>query len=481
MFERFLHTVLRFARDRSASAMVYMALAALPMVGFVGIGTDVARAYLVKSRLSSALDAAALAGGRTFFLPTRDADVHMYFDANFTPGYMGSTLSGPTIVANESAETLELFASATINTSFMRVLGYDALTVSAETEVTREMVALDVVLAIDMSGSMGRSAGDGGSRIEAARTAAFELTGILFGDDATKDLLNIGLVPWNGKVNVQVDGTVYDSDLTVAVPVDPFTHPVTGAAQAQVFQANNSPVPLLDAPDEEWAGCVFARFADDGDDATDADVLFGPATLATIDWPAWEPIGPEGEPIPSWPDCAMNIGGTECTPCPVHGITPLQNVRSVIDGAVDDLRRPRGVTDIPQGMAWAWRVLKPGAPFTEAVLDPDYRRQQAIVLLTDGENVGGPGDGYKAVFGTGGAARPEMDARLRILADNIKADGVIVYVIQFANAGGALQALLEDVASGPDAPYYNYAPDGAALRRIFREIANHLSELRLSR
>ena len=37
------------------------------------------------------------------------------------------------------------------------------------------------------------------------------------------------------------------------------------------------------------------------------------------------------------------------------------------------------------------------------------------------------------------------------------------------------------VASGPDAPYYYYAPDATALNGAFHEIANHLSELRLSK
>ena len=61
---------------------------------------------------------------------------------------------------------------------------------------------------------------------------------------------------------------------------------------------------------------------------------------------------------------------------------------ATIEDAVDDLTSPEGQTNIPQGLGWAWRVLMPSAPFTEAIPDPPYRRQQAILLLTDGENVG---------------------------------------------------------------------------------------------
>ncbi len=177
----------------------------------------------------------------------------------------------------------------------------------------------------------------------------------------------------------------------------------------------------------------------------------------------------------------MAVGGNECGPCLSHGITPLQHSKAVIEGKIDALTSPQGQTNIPQGLGWAWRVLKPTAPFTEAIPDPPYRRQQAIVLLTDGENVGGSGDGYKGTWGTGGTAHDEMNSRLLALANNIKADGVIVYVIQFANNDEDLKNILKQVASGPDAPYYHLAPGASELQTVFREVANHLTELRLSK
>jgi len=58
-------------------------------------------------------------------------------------------------------EKLELTASATIGTAFMHFFGKDTITVSAYAEVTRQQVALDLVLSIDMSGSMGSSMSTG--------------------------------------------------------------------------------------------------------------------------------------------------------------------------------------------------------------------------------------------------------------------------------------------------------------------------------
>ncbi|MEQ8193523.1 MAG: VWA domain-containing protein [Rhodospirillales bacterium] len=470
---------------------VFLAIAAVPLIGFIGISTDTARAWVVKSRLSSAIDAAALAGGRAFFDADRNQVVTMFFNANFPAGYMGASLSGPAISANEETEQLQLSASATIQTAFMHFFGHSQITVTAAAEVTRQQVALDVVLSIDMSGSMGSSAPGGGTRIEAARNAANTLVNILFGPDTTKEFLNIGLVPWNSKTNITVTGTTFDPALTTTQAVPAFNNPESPSPnpasppppvpQTQVFFANNSPVPLLEAPPADWKGCVYTRYKNDGDPNNDADVLKGPITLINGEWAGWQPIGPEGEPVSGWQRCALSVNNNECTPCLGHGITPLTNQKQPITDGINALQSPGGNTNIPQGLGWAWRVLKPEAPFTEAILNPPYKRKQAIVLLSDGENVPGSGDGYKATWGTGGFAQTQMNNRLVTLANNIKADGVIVYVIQFANSGTELQNLLKQVASGPAAPYYHFAPDAATLQGVFTEIANHLSELRLSK
>ena len=458
----------------------FFALSIIPMVGFIGLATDTARGYIVKSRLSYALDAAGLAGGRVMFSPTRDADIQMFFDANFPAEYMDAILDGPNFSVDANGEVITLTANATINTTFMRVLGFETLSVAASTEVTRETQLLEVVLAIDMSGSMNWGGVGGGTRIEAARAAGVELVNILFGADETKDLLKIGLVPWNGKVNASLNGVAFDSGATVPQAVPNFINPVTGAGQSEVYYTNNSPVAFLSAPDNDWQGCAYARFTDDSDNSNDADLMLGYVSTGGVDWMAWEPIGPEGEPV-SGGTCTSSSSGSECIKCLEHGITAMTNQKTAILNAINELTNPDASTNIPQGLAWAWRVLMPEAPFTEGETNPQGRREQAIVLLTDGENCGWEGDGYKGVFGLCANARPEMDDRLRQIATAIKAQDVTIYAIQFANDGTALQQLMKDIASGPDAPFYFYAPDASALSQAFMEVANNLSELRLSK
>ncbi len=76
---------------------------------------------------------------------------------------MGATVSGPSITVAETAETITLTAGATNPSSFLRVFGCETMTVTTEAEVTRKIKVLDVVLAIDMSGSMRRRAGEDGT------------------------------------------------------------------------------------------------------------------------------------------------------------------------------------------------------------------------------------------------------------------------------------------------------------------------------
>ena len=66
----------------------------------------------------------------------------------------------------------------------------------------------------------------------------------------------------------------------------------------------------------------------------------------------------------------------------------------------------QGHTVVPEGLAWGWRVISPGAPFTEGVPYDDPDTMKVIILLTGMANdVGGGGNGnYKTVFTSYGYA-----------------------------------------------------------------------------
>ncbi len=188
------------ARDRRGSVYTFVGVALIPMVAAMGIAIDSARGYLVRSRLSQALDAAGLAGARVFDSANRDSDIRMFFRANFASNAYQATVSpdpAPTISADNSAGTLTLTATATIPTTFMRVVGFDTLTVHAESTITRLNREMELVLAMDNTGSM-----DDDGKMEAMQAAATELLNILYGTRDTIDRFHIGVVPFVSSVNV---------------------------------------------------------------------------------------------------------------------------------------------------------------------------------------------------------------------------------------------------------------------------------------
>jgi hypothetical protein len=185
-----------------------------------------------------------------------------------------------------------------------------------------------------------------------------------------------------------------------------------------------------------------------------------------------------------------NGGSSECTPCPVNGITPLTEGKAAINAAIDRLTIPpvpsgtNYYTNIPQGLVWGWRVVSPDTPFTEGADHPaDYEPSRAIILLTDGEDNHAVGDAYNNAL-----SNSDLDDKLKAIANNIKAvkddhgnPVYDIYVIQFTSDGSASTDLLKSIASAKTAPYYFNAPTGDELSDAFEQIGNHLSNLRLSK
>lgn len=194
---RILDAVKAFGRDRRGAVAPVLAVAAVPLVAAIGLSVDGARGWLLKSRLSQALDAAGLAGGRVILSPTRDDDIRMFFTANLPPQFMHATVTGPNISVDADSTTINLSATASIPTMFMRLVGVDTLTVGASTEVKRTDRGMELVLVMDNTGSMSTN-----DRIGKMKTAAADLVNILYGTRETMPNFWISLVPYAATVNI---------------------------------------------------------------------------------------------------------------------------------------------------------------------------------------------------------------------------------------------------------------------------------------
>jgi len=454
--------VLDFVRGQHGGVLAWAAFLMIPVIGFVGIGVDTARGYMVRARLSQSLDAAALAAGRhTANMQKAEDTAKMVFKANFPAGYMDAQLNGPTITFNGDNDTVTAAATVVLPTYFMHVLGQETMTVSASTEVARKTVYMDVVVSIDVSGSMDDYIG-GVKKVDAASTAARTLVDSLFGTSDQKDLLKMGLVTWNSNARILDINQAYIRAQTTSKSVPTYMDPTTNSNRTSLWFAKDSPIPFFTRPPNGWKGCAEARFLNDGNDTNDADLLVSMGKVGGKDWVGWK-----------WADTNLQ--------CPSQGIQRLTNIRDQMISAVQGVKDPSGNTDLAVGLVWGWALLGiNGSPFSGDGTTPPAEGEgqliRAIVLMTDGANTQDSADAYK-----GALSASKLDDRTKTVAQRIKDAGIVIYGIQFGYKSGPQETLMKQIASGPGAPYYQYAPDAASLQTAFQEIGNHLSRLRLSK
>ena len=463
-----------FARGARGGLAVWGAFMFVPLLGFMGLGVDGARGYLLRARLSQALDSAGLAAGKWSANTAKaEEEAVMTFKANFPEGYLGAAVNGPAIAFNGFNDVVTVSATAVLPTYFVHLLGVPTFTVGANTEVMRKTVYMDVVMSLDVSGSMDEYI-SGVKKIDAARTAAHTLTDSLFGASETKEFLKMGMITWNSNARILPIGEAYNAASVTSQTVSSYGNPYrkpdgtyygapfpTASSLNRVYFANGVPVPLMTAPPSNWKGCVLQRYTPDAV-ANDGDADIGTGTFNGKTYKAWQPA----------PNSFQ---------CPTQGTRRLTNAKADVKTAIDLVVNPGNNTSLAVGLVWGWRLLgQTGSPFygdgTPEPAGPDKELVRALILMTDGANTQATGDAYNNWL-----SPAQLNGRTQAVATKIKETGVIIYAIQFGYNDGPQEALMKSIASGPGSPYYQYAPDAPTLQMVFKEIGNHLSKLRLSK
>ncbi len=484
-----------FITDRRGNVAIIFALTLMAIMGATGAAVDFSRAMQVRSRLSAALDAAGLAAGKNIdATPEAITEIaNAYFAANYPADELG--VPGA-LVVGISERFVTLSATAEVDTTIMNIFGYEAMTVNASTEISREITGLEIVLALDNTGSMA------GTKLENLKTASQTLINILFGTETLPANLKMGLVPFAAGVNV---GTGFD------------TAWLDMAAQSSIHRENfNASTNLwtlyATMPNRDWNGCVQTR-PEPLDELDTEPSLADPNTLFV---PWFAPDEPNGSGIPSYPNSYFSDGVTgsvdvrqratgkytgtvsSTTRGPHRGcmgtlpITPLTNDRALLESQILAMTAA-DVTHIPIGLSWGWHVVSPGAPFTEGKPYDDEKNIKALVLMTDGENtISGNSThnrstytayGYlsRARLGTTSAttAVTRLDEKTRRVCENIKAMNIRLYTIAFQVTDPGTLDMLRDCAS-TEGMFFGTS-DAAALDEAFTTIAIELSNLRISR
>ncbi len=496
-----------------------LAISMVALTAFAGIAIDTARMQMVQSKLQFSLDAAGLAAGSTVSTENLNTETSKYLNTNFN-GYMGAILTGSSVTANNTNTVFTLSATANLPTSFLGVVGINTITVSANSQVTRAVTGLELVMVLDNTGSMSQSAGGSESKIQALQTAANTLVSTLFGgqSQSTNGKLWVGIVPFTQGVNI---GTSYPSWMNTTYDNALATMP---ASQGPGWGPTS------------WYGCVDARqngydITDDPPSSSNTNTLF-----EQYYWPSDNLT--YGSPYNNTPNSNYNkwatpasykrckggscqtvngscsqSGGYTCTIltysyasplnetgvgpnalCPQQ-VTPMTNSATTLTNSINAMTA-QGDTIINEGMVWGWRMLSPrwqglwGGTMNANGLPLAYNTPgmiKAIVLVTDGENtIDNTAHGAywflengRTGSTNGTSAVNDLDTKTLAICTAMKAQGIYIYTIGLGTGGGINTSELQSCATAVN--YYFASPTTSQLNNIFSTIGDSLSNLRVSK
>ena len=527
--------------DQRGNAFMLTAAAIVPVIGIVGSAVDIGRAYMTQLRLQQACDAGVLAGRRAMggasYSEAAQSEANKMFNFNFPEAKYGASGILFSSEADESGSDVSGQASAVLPTELMFMFGKDQFRLSANCTAKLEISNVDVMMVLDVTGSMASKADsdDDDTKIAALRAAAKDFYATLASADIGDGRLRFGVVPYSSSVNVGgilmakdpawiADSAILPSRLgegwkNVQVcgrwscswenryfyRYEDRTFDVSAAKTGDELDADTGDQGATIST--TWDGCIIERrttaFAANETapaDAYDMDIDMEPTGSDDTKWKLFLP-----EVTYSRSSTASYSSSTDSTnfvekggdyaACPVAAmkLTKLPKTgesgaefltKADFDDYIDDLQ-PRGFTSHDAGMAWGARLLSPTGLFSDenATADNDRPISRHVVFMTDGAMKTPPSNlshqGQESAMNRIGAtteteAIARHNNRFVQLCRAARQRGITIWVVSF---GVGSNANLNSCASSGAA----FEADNAAeLNEQFQAIARQISKLRLS-
>ncbi|WP_193174774.1 pilus assembly protein, partial [Oricola nitratireducens] len=383
---------------------------------------DVARMFSYHNKLTFAVDAAALATtqGLTqgdIALEDAEAAVRKYLDANLD----GRNLTPENVVidsidVDKANRTVEVDAHTIMPMTMTGIVGYDNHRIDASTKAKFSNTEVEVVMALDITGSMGSKISyySSDTKLDTLKTAAKNAVETLFTDTGSEDRIRVGLVPYSASVNV---APVIDKIQTT--PAQEYVCTTTG-----------------------W----------------------GWRRRTTCSW------------VTSYPDCVYERTGTQkftdafadstakiprsTNTCPSAEIMPLTDNETALKNRINSFSA-NGSTAGHIAIAWSYYMLssKWNSAWPLGSEAADYNAPGArkyAIIMTDGE--------FNTFESGGGDAATNSRNYALGLCDSMKGSGIKIYSIAFA-ANSTAKTLMQSCASTNTATskYYYDATNETAL------------------
>jgi Flp pilus assembly protein TadG len=420
----------RFLRDRRGSIAPLLAVIALPLMTAIGMAVDFSRASAAKASFQAAVDSTALMlSKKAGNLSSADLDAlaTTYLKALFAdPNAKNVSVSAT--YSSKGGSQIALTASATVPTSFLGLIGYGELPITAQTTAIWGNNRLRVALVLDNTGSM-----DDDNKMTALKTAAHNLLDQLQKAASAPEDVYVSIIPFSKDVNVGADPSAswLRWDLWDAANGTCSISKYSSSQHRCTSNGGN----WTPADHGIWNGCVTDR--DQNYDTTNDTPVAG-ATLY---------------PAEQYASCPAALLG-------------LSNDWTALNAKIEDMR-PRGNTNQAIGLQMGWQSLT-ASPFTVPAFDSDYKYTQVIILLTDGQNT--EDRWYDSAW--------SINARQEKTCTNIKAAGITLYTVQVNTGRDPTSTLLQQCASDPNK--FFLLTSSTQIVTTFNQIGTALSQLRLS-
>lgn len=183
----------RAAEDGSLTILALCLFMLMIMIG--GITVDLMRYETTRTSLQNTLDRATLAAASLSQQLNAEDVVTDYFAKANLSQYLRS------VSVNEGLNYREVIADARASTNpfFMHLIGITELDAPGHSMAEQRMTNVEIMLVLDVSGSMNSN-----NRLSNLKTAAKEFVDTVLSSDG-EDRISIGIVPFNGQVDVGAD------------------------------------------------------------------------------------------------------------------------------------------------------------------------------------------------------------------------------------------------------------------------------------
>ena len=466
--------------EQGAALLLLVLMLLFVVLPMTGLAISSGMAYLARTRLSSAVDAAALAGARSLSIgsdlqsqtATADATVRAYLNANFPDGLYGTsnlTISSSIQQTAYKTRTVSVRATVAFPTLTLGLLSNTSSSIAAFGQASRRDV--NIMLVLDRSGSM-----------QGTPCQMMKADAQAFADRFTNGRDRLGLITFKASAHVDMAPTLYFKTATPSV--DTTIGQVqcsgnTGSAQALWYAYQQ-----IKAINEPGALNIIVYFTDGQPNGVAAQ--FPVKTLTDNRYDSKQTGNSVGNMPPS-----------SCSASAVSGILAQSAPDGATTGYTLGVMDPAGtdITSTADPLADA-----PGCKFSSK--GSLYARED-IAFIPDTDLWGNSILGYKPldVFPPGHAyaGRTRVDSPLTVVyastnaADdaarrirNDRAFSPIIYSIGLGGDGWVDHDFLKRVANDPQASsfdatkpagLYVYAPNAGQLGSAFNRIASEILRL----